>query len=56
MNQKVEKFYDKRQIYTNIQSLGKVKKLALQIRKSDSADIYKFKDLTLLNLPLKQML
>tara|TARA_B100000700_G_scaffold234373_1_gene259780 strand:- start:2771 stop:4993 length:2223 start_codon:yes stop_codon:yes gene_type:complete len=50
---KVEKFYDKRQIYTNIQSLGKVKKLALQIRKSDSADIYKFRDFNIVEFTTK---
>ncbi len=50
---RIDKFYEKRQIYTKIQSLGKVKKLALKIEKSDSADIYKFKDYNIVEFTTK---
>jgi len=41
---KNEKFYGERQKYTDIQTLGKVKKTALSIDGNKSAEIYRFND------------
>ncbi len=41
---KNEKFYGERQKYTNIETLGKVKKRALSFDRNKSAEIYRFKD------------
>jgi len=41
---KNEDFYGSRQIYTDIETLGKVKPKALKLDKNNSAEIYRFKD------------
>jgi len=43
-DQKVDKFYGKRQIYTNLETLGKVKQLAKVKKENKSAFIYEYKD------------
>ena len=47
---KDENFYGERQKYTNIETLGKVKPKAIKIDKNKSADIYRFKDLSLIHI------
>ena len=41
---KVDKFYGKRQIYTNLETLGKVKQLAKVQKENKSAFTYEYKD------------
>ena len=41
---KDKNFYGKRQLYTNIETLGKIKPTALKLDKNNSANIYRFKD------------
>jgi len=43
-DKKVDKFYGKRQIYTNLETLGKVKQLAKVKKENKSAFIYEYKD------------
>ena len=50
---KNEKFYGERQKYTDIETLGKVKKKALSIDGNNSADIYRFKDYNIVEFTTK---
>ena len=50
---KNEKFYGERQKYTEIETLGKVKKLATGIDGNSSAQIYKFKDYNIVEFTTK---
>ena len=50
---KNEKFYGERQKYTDIQTLGKVKKTALNLNGNDSAEIYRFKDYNIVEFTTK---
>jgi 3-hydroxyacyl-CoA dehydrogenase len=50
---KNEDFYGERQKYTNIETLGKVKKIALNIDGNDSAKIYRFKDYNIVEFTTK---
>ena len=50
---KNEKFYGERQKYTEIETLGKVKKLATSIDRNNSAQIYKFKDYNIVEFTTK---
>jgi 3-hydroxyacyl-CoA dehydrogenase len=50
---KNEKFYGERQKYTNIETLGKVKKTALNIDGNESAEIYRFKDFNIVEFTTK---
>jgi len=50
---KNEKFYGERQKYTEIETLGKVKKLATSIDGNSSAQIYKFKDYNIVEFTTK---
>ena len=50
---KNENFYGERQKYTNIETLGKIKRVALKIDKNDSAEIYKFKDFNIIEFTTK---
>ena len=43
-DQKINSFYGKRQIYTNLETLGKVKQLAKVQKENKSAFIYEYKD------------
>ena len=50
---KNEKFYGERQKYTDIETLGKVKKKALSIDGNNSAEIYRFKDYNIVEFTTK---
>ena len=50
---KNEDFYGERQKYTNIETLGKVKKTATSIDGNDSAKIYRFKDYNIVEFTTK---
>ena len=50
---KNEKFYGKRQKYTEIETLGKVKKTAISIDGNNSAEIYRFKDYNIVEFTTK---
>tara|TARA_Y100001970_G_scaffold239582_1_gene301648 strand:- start:566 stop:2788 length:2223 start_codon:yes stop_codon:yes gene_type:complete len=51
--QSSKKFYDQRQKYTNIETLGKVKKAVIKIDKNDSAEIYRFKEFNIVEFNTK---
>ena len=50
---KDENFYGERQIYTEIETLGKVKPKALSLDKNKSAEIYRFKDFNIVEFTTK---
>ena len=50
---KNEDFYGERQKYTNIETLGKVKKTALSLDGNDSAKIYRFNDYNIVEFTTK---
>jgi len=50
---KNEKFYGERQKYTDIQTLGKVKKTALSVDRNKSAKIYRFNDYNIVEFTTK---
>jgi 3-hydroxyacyl-CoA dehydrogenase len=50
---KNEKFYGERQKYTEIETLGKVKKKAISIDGNNSAEIYRFKDYNIVEFTTK---
>ena len=50
---KDENFYGERQKYTNIETLGKVKKRALKLDGHDSAEIYRFNDYNIVEFKTK---
>jgi len=50
---KKEKFYGSRQVYTDIQTLGKIKQNPIKIDKNDSAEIFRFKDFNILEFTTK---
>jgi 3-hydroxyacyl-CoA dehydrogenase len=50
---KNEDFYGSRQIYTEIETLGKVKPKALKLDKNNSAEIYRFKDFNIVEFTTK---
>jgi len=52
-NTKHEKFYGDRQLYTDIQTLGKIKPKAIKIDKNKSAEIYRFKDFNIVEFTTK---
>jgi len=52
-NTKNEKFYGDRQLYTDIQTLGKIKPKAIRIDKNKSAEIYRFKDFNIVEFTTK---
>ena len=49
----IKKFYNERQKYTNIQTLGKIKKSVIKIDKNDSAEIYRFQDFNIVEFNTK---
>ena len=50
---KDENFYGERQLYTKIETLGKMKPKALKIDKNKSADVYRFKDFNIVEFTTK---
>jgi 3-hydroxyacyl-CoA dehydrogenase len=50
---KDENFYGERQLYTNIETLGKIKPKATKLEKNDSAEIYRFKDFNIVEFTTK---
>jgi len=50
---KDEKFYGERQKYTEIETLGKVKKTAVSVDGNSSAEIYRFKDYNIVEFTTK---
>ena len=50
---KDEKFYGQRQKYTNIETLGKVKKTAINVDGNNSAQIYRFEDYNIVEFTTK---
>ncbi len=52
-NKKLSNFYGQRQKYTNIETLGKIKKLVLKLDKNESAEIFRFKDYNIVEFTTK---
>jgi len=50
---KDENFYGERQLYTNIETLGKIKPKAIKVDKNNSAEIYRFKDFNIVEFNTK---
>ena len=50
---KNENFYGERQKYTEIETLGKIKRTAINIDKNDSAEIFRFKDFNIVEFMTK---
>ena len=50
---KDENFYGSRQLYTDIETLGKVKPKAIKTDKNNSAEIYRFKDFNIVEFTTK---
>ena len=50
---KDENFYGQRQLYTDIETLGKIKPKAIKIDKNKSADIFRFKDFNIVEFTTK---
>ena len=50
---KDENFYGERQLYTDIQTLGKVRPLASKLDKNNSAEIHRFKDFNIVEFTTK---
>lgn len=52
-NKNIKSFYDQRQKYTKIETLGKVKKAVMKLDKNDSAEIFRFKDFNIVEFKTK---
>jgi len=52
-NNKNENFYGERQLYTDIETLGKIKLKAIKRDKNKSAEIYRFKDFNIVEFTTK---
>mgnify|MGYP001410669719 FL=1 len=50
---KDENFYGSRQLYTDIETLGKVKSKAIKLDKNKSAEVYRFKDFNIVEFTTK---
>ena len=50
---KDENFYGERQLYTDIETLGKIKPKAIKVDKNKSAEIYRFKDFNIVEFNTK---
>ncbi len=46
-------FYDQRQKYTDIETLGKIKRSVIKLDKNDSAEIFRFKDFNIVEFTTK---
>ena len=51
--QGLDNFYDQRQKYTNIETLGKIKTKASKVDKNNSAEIYRFNDFNIVEFKTK---
>ena len=49
----LKNFYDQRQKYTDIETLGKIKKTVIKLDKNDSAEIFRFKDFNIVEFNTK---
>ena len=49
----IKSFYDQRQKYTKIETLGKIKKNVVKLDKNDSAEIFRFKDFNIVEFNTK---
>ena len=52
-NSNDENFYGERQLYTDIETLGKIKPKAIKVDKNNSAEIYRFKDFNIVEFTTK---
>jgi len=52
-NSKDENFYGERQLYTDIETLGKIRPKAIKVDKNNSAEIYRFKDFNIVEFTTK---
>ena len=52
-NKKISNFYDQRQKYTSIETLGKIKKNVIKLDKNDLAEIFRFKDFNIVEFNTK---
>jgi len=52
-NSKNENFYGERQLYTEIETLGKIKPKAIKLDKNKSAEIYRFNDFNIVEFTTK---
>ncbi|WP_075506212.1 3-hydroxyacyl-CoA dehydrogenase/enoyl-CoA hydratase family protein [Candidatus Pelagibacter communis] len=50
---KDENFYGERQLYTDIETLGKIRPTAIKVDKNNSAEIYRFKDFNIVEFTTK---
>ena len=50
---KNENFYGERQLYTDIETLGKIKPKAIKVDKNNSAEIYRFKNFNIVEFTTK---
>jgi len=50
---KDENFYGERQLYTDIETLGKIRPAAIKVDKNNSAEIYRFKDFNIVEFTTK---
>ncbi len=50
---KNENFYGERQLYTNIETLGKIRPKAIKVDKNNSAEIHRFKDFNIVEFTTK---
>ena len=50
---KDENFYGERQLYTDIETLGKIRPSAIKVDKNNSAEIYRFKDFNIVEFTTK---
>jgi len=50
---KNENFYGERQLYTDIETLGKIKPKAIKVDKNNSAEIYRFEDFNIVEFTTK---
>ena len=50
---KDENFYGERQLYTELETLGKIKPKAIKLDKNNSAEIYRFKDFNIVEFTTK---
>ena len=53
LEKNVETFYDERQKYTELQTLGKIKKTVIKLDKNDSAEIFRFNDFNIVEFNTK---
>ena len=52
-NTKDENFYGERQLYTELETLGKIKPKAIKVDKNNSAEIYRFNDFNIVEFTTK---